>query len=171
MAEDTIIVFGVPVPSIDPGFLAVVRFHIVVGVACVIAGLVAMFSRKRRGRHSASGTLYYWCLAVLVASATGLSVVRWVENYHLFILGSLFPDRGDGRADSAAAALSPLGQGAYHRHGAVLHSDADRVLRGQRQDPAALERASSNRVLAVARCNRHTAHCARPGETSAGAAH
>ena len=89
MPDDTTIVFGVPVPSIDPGFLAVVRFHILVGVACVVAGLVAMFSRKRRGRHSTSGTLYYWCLAVLVASATGLSVVRWAENYHLFILGVL----------------------------------------------------------------------------------
>ena len=89
MPDDTTIVFGVPVPSIDPGFLAVVRFHILVGVVCVLAGLAAMLSRKRRGRHSTSGTLYYWCLAVLVASATGLSVVRWAENNHLFILGLL----------------------------------------------------------------------------------
>jgi len=89
MPDDATIVFGVPVPSIDPGFLAVVRFHILVGVACVVAGLVAMLSRKGRGRHSMSGTLYYWCLAVLVASATGLSVVRWAENDHLFILGLL----------------------------------------------------------------------------------
>lgn len=89
MPDDTTIVFGMPVPSTDPGFLAVVRFHILVGVACVTAGLVAMLSRKRRGRHSTFGTLYYWCLAVLVVSATGLSVVRWAENYHLFILGSL----------------------------------------------------------------------------------
>src|SRR4030095_7502263 len=74
------------VPLADRGFRAVVRFHILVGVACVLAGLVAMLSRKRRGRHSTSGTLFYWCLAVLVASATGLSVVRWAENYHLFIL-------------------------------------------------------------------------------------
>jgi hypothetical protein len=89
MPDDTTIVFGVPVPSIDPGFLAVVRLHILVGVACVLSGLVAMLSRKRRGRHSTSGTLYYWCLAVLVASASGLSVVRWAENYHLFTLGIL----------------------------------------------------------------------------------
>jgi glucan phosphoethanolaminetransferase (alkaline phosphatase superfamily) len=26
---------------------------------------------------------------VLVASATGLSLVRWTENYHLFFLGAL----------------------------------------------------------------------------------
>lgn len=89
MPDDATIVFGVPVPSTDLGFLAVARFHILVGVACVLAGLVAMLSRKGRGRHSTAGTLYYCCLAVLVASATGLSVMRWAENYHLFMHGLL----------------------------------------------------------------------------------
>lgn len=89
MSGDTTIVLGVPVPSVDPVFLAVVRFHILVGIACVVAGLIAMLSLKGRGRHSALGTLYYWSLAVLVASAIGLSMVRWAENYHLFFLGTL----------------------------------------------------------------------------------
>jgi hypothetical protein len=89
MPSDTTIVFGVPVPSVDPVFLAVVRFHILVGIACVVAGIAAMVSHKRRGRHSTFGTIYYWCLALVVASATGLSVVRWAENYHLFFLGAL----------------------------------------------------------------------------------
>ena len=89
MPSDTTIIFGVPVPSVDPVFLAVVRFHIVVGAACVAAGVVAMLSHKGRGRHSTFGTLYYWCLAVVVASATGLSVVCWAENYHPFLLGVL----------------------------------------------------------------------------------
>ena len=89
MPSDTTIVFGVPVPSVDPVFLAVVRFHIVMGTVCVAAGVVAMLSHKGRGRHSTFGTLYYWCLAVVVASATALSVVRWAENYHLFFLGAL----------------------------------------------------------------------------------
>ena len=89
MPGDTTIVFGVPVPSVDPVFLAVVRFHIVVGIACVVAGIAAMLSYKRRGRHSTFGTIYYRCLGLVVASATGLSVVRWAENYHLFFLGAL----------------------------------------------------------------------------------
>ena len=89
MSGDTTIVFGVPVPSVDPVFLAVVRFHILVGIACVVAGLIAMLSLKRRGRHSTFGTFYYWFLAVVVASAIWLSVVRWAENYHLFFLGTL----------------------------------------------------------------------------------
>ena len=89
MTGDTTIVFGVPVPSVDPFFLAVVRFHIVVGIACAAAGAIAMLSRKGRGRHSTFGTIYYWCLAIVVATATGLSVVRLAENYQLFFLGSL----------------------------------------------------------------------------------
>jgi hypothetical protein len=89
MPDDITIVFGVPVPSVDPLFLAVVRFHILVGVVCVAAGASAMLSAKGRGRHSTFGTTYYWCLAIVVATATGLSVVRWQENYHLFVLGSL----------------------------------------------------------------------------------
>jgi uncharacterized membrane protein len=89
MPGDTTIVFGVPVPSVDPVFLAVVGFHILVGIPCVVAGIAAMLSHKGRGHHSTFGTIYYWCLALVVASATGLSVVRWAENYHLFFLGAL----------------------------------------------------------------------------------
>jgi hypothetical protein len=87
MPSDTTIAFGVPVPSVDPVFLTVVRFHIVVGIVCVLTGASAMLSHKGRGRHSTFGTLYYWCLAIVVITATGLSAMRWAENYHLFFLG------------------------------------------------------------------------------------
>jgi len=89
MSGDTTKVFGIPVPSVDPVFLAVVHFHILVGICCVVAGAIAMLSPKGQGRHSAFGTIYYWCLTVVVATATGLSVVRWANNYHLFFLGML----------------------------------------------------------------------------------
>jgi hypothetical protein len=89
MPGDTTIVFGVPVPSVDPVFIAVVRFHTLVGIVCVAAGATAMLSAKGRGRHSNFGTIYYWCLAIVVVTASGLSVVRWAENYHLFALGAL----------------------------------------------------------------------------------
>ena len=35
------------------------------------------------------GTAYYWCLFILFATATVLAVMRWSEDYHLFILGGL----------------------------------------------------------------------------------
>jgi hypothetical protein len=89
MDDGITIVAGIPVPSTSPAFLLIVGFHVVVGAACTIAGVVAMLSTKRRGRHSSFGTIYYWCLSVVFASASVLAVVRWVEDYHLFILGAL----------------------------------------------------------------------------------
>jgi uncharacterized membrane protein len=124
---ETTIVAGIEIPSTDPVFLAVVLgVHIPLGIACVAIGAIAMLSPKRRGRHSRFGTIYFWCLLALSASATFLSLMRWEENYHLFILG----------AWSLAcawlgtpASLAVLGQAPYRGDGAVLHPDASRFLR------------------------------------------
>src|SRR6266540_4097187 len=90
MPGDSTVILGIEIPSTDPVFVGViVGVHIPLGLACVVAGAVAMMHEKRRGRHSAAGKVYYWCLFALFASATFLSVVRWAENYHLFILGAL----------------------------------------------------------------------------------
>lgn len=48
-----------------------------------------MLSPKAPDRHPAFGTIYYWCLAVVFASATALAIMRWKEDYHLFLLGAL----------------------------------------------------------------------------------
>ena len=87
--EETTVVAGIPIPSTSPVFLAVVALHVLVGLVCVVAGAIAMLSPKRSGRHPTFGTIYYWALVVVFVSATGLSVVRWAEDYHLFILGLL----------------------------------------------------------------------------------
>jgi hypothetical protein len=88
--EETTIVAGIEIPSTDPFFLTVVLgVHIPLGLACVATGAIAMLSRKRRGRHSWLGTSYFWCLLALSASTTLLSLMRWVDNYHLFVLGTL----------------------------------------------------------------------------------
>ena len=83
------IVAGIEIPSTDPIFLAVVLgVHIPLGLACVAIGATAMLNPKRRGRHSMFGTIYFYCLLALFASATYLSFMRWEENYHLFMLGA-----------------------------------------------------------------------------------
>jgi hypothetical protein len=87
---DTTVLAGIEVPSTDPVFLALVfGAHIPLGIATVAIGAIAMLSRKRRGRHSKFGTIYFWCLLALFTSSTLLSLMRWAENYHLFILGTL----------------------------------------------------------------------------------
>jgi uncharacterized membrane protein len=81
---------GIVIPSTDPIFLTVVLVaHIPLGIACVTAGASAMLSRKGRGRHSTLGTIYFWCLLALSISVTLLSIMRWSENCHLFILGAV----------------------------------------------------------------------------------
>jgi hypothetical protein len=50
-------ILGIQVPSVDPVFLTIVGFHIPLGLACVIAGAVAIFSSKGRGRHSRFGVI------------------------------------------------------------------------------------------------------------------
>ena len=82
-------VAGINVPFRSPMLVALVGLHILFGLACVVTGIVAMLSEKRRGRHPSFGTTYYWCLAVVFASATVLAASRWREDYSLFVLGLL----------------------------------------------------------------------------------
>ncbi len=89
MAETLRRIVGFELPSDSPLFQSVLSVHIVFGLVCVILGIVAMLSTKRRGRHPKAGTLYYWSLAILFTSATMLAAMRWAEDYYLFVLGAL----------------------------------------------------------------------------------
>jgi hypothetical protein len=80
---------GFPLPSDTPLFLAFVAVHVAAGLIAVIAGAIAMLSRKRPGRHPRAGTVYYWALAVVFVTMCALAFSRWSEDYHLFILGLL----------------------------------------------------------------------------------
>ena len=89
MPAETTVVLGIEVPSTDPVFLTIVAMHIAVGLICVVVGAIGMLSAKRPGRHPQMGTIYYWCLSAVFVSAIALSVMRWAEDYHLFVLGVL----------------------------------------------------------------------------------
>jgi uncharacterized membrane protein len=86
---ETTIVAGIEIPSTSPVFLTIVGFHVLVGLASVITGAVAMLSPKRPGRHPTFGSIYYWSLVAVFVSASALAAMRWAENYHLLILGVL----------------------------------------------------------------------------------
>jgi hypothetical protein len=90
MNGDATNILGIEIPSSDPVFIGVIAgLHIPLGLACVIAGAVGMLREKRRGKHTTAGKVYYWCLLGLFASTTFLSIMRWAEDWHLFILGTL----------------------------------------------------------------------------------
>jgi hypothetical protein len=85
----TTVLLGIPIPSTDPVFLTFIAIHIMFGLAATITGAVAMLLKKGRGRHSRCGTLYFWMLMGVCITMGILSAMRWRENYHLFILGTL----------------------------------------------------------------------------------
>jgi hypothetical protein len=87
--EGVTIVAGIPIPSTSPWFLGVVALHVAMGLVCVVVGAAAMLARKGRGRHSRYGTIYFWFLSGVFVTATALSIARWRENDHLFVLGVL----------------------------------------------------------------------------------
>jgi hypothetical protein len=89
MNQGSITIGGIPIPSDAPVFLAVLAVHVAAGLGSVITGLIAMLSPKGPGRHPKFGTLYYRCLTVVFASMAVLSAMRWTDDYHLFILGTL----------------------------------------------------------------------------------
>ncbi len=89
MGDGTTDIVGIEIPSIDPLFLTVVGIHILLGLICVVSGAIAMLSRKQAGRHPRNGTIYFWCLAGMFLTASGLAAVRWTQDYHLFVLGTL----------------------------------------------------------------------------------
>ena len=106
---------GIEVPSTNPVFLTVVGIHILLGLACVVTGAIAMLSQKRAGRHPLSGTIYFWCLAGVFLTAASLAAVRWAQDYHLFVLGALA---------FAAACLGRQARRQRWRHWVRLHLTA-----------------------------------------------
>ena len=70
-------------------FELIVAIHVLLGIAAVVAGLIAMLSVKAPGRHPRAGTWYFWLLTALWVTATALSIMRWAHAYHLFIIGTL----------------------------------------------------------------------------------
>ena len=112
MGDEITDIAGIEIPSTNPVFLTVVGVHILLGLACVVTGAIAMLSGKRAGRHPRSGTIYFWCLAGVFLTAAGLAAVRWAQDYHLFVLGAL---------SFAAACLGRQARRQRWRHWVRLH--------------------------------------------------
>jgi hypothetical protein len=87
MTPDSTVVLGLVIPSRNPFFIAILAMHIGAGLVAVMGGLGAMLSVKGRGRHARFGTVYFGAIAVVAATMTALSVMRWREDRHLFLIG------------------------------------------------------------------------------------
>jgi hypothetical protein len=77
------------IPPGSTAFHLLLAIHIATALTCVVSGAVAALSPKRPGRHPRLGTLYYRFLTVVFASAVWLAALRWPQDTHLLVLGTL----------------------------------------------------------------------------------
>jgi uncharacterized membrane protein len=80
-------IFGIPVPDEGPVFLVTVLIHIVAGLSSVIAGIVAMLSRKGGPVHIRFGRIYVGGIATLFVTMVVLAAIRWPHDTHLAVVG------------------------------------------------------------------------------------
>jgi hypothetical protein len=89
MSENPVIIDGIVIPSDNPLFLGIIAVHVLAALICVIAGAFAMLSKKQPGTHPKAGSVYYYGLWIVFITVIIISILRWNEDYPLFILGSL----------------------------------------------------------------------------------
>jgi len=70
-------------------FATMLLVHVPAGMTSVVTGAIAAASPKRPGRHPRFGIVYLWALGVVFVSATGMAALRWTEDRHLFVLGTV----------------------------------------------------------------------------------
>ena len=82
-------ILGDQVGSTAPAFLAFLALHVTAGLTAVITGATAALARKGSPRHIRAGRWYYGAITVVFATATALSVMRWRQDYYLFLIGTV----------------------------------------------------------------------------------
>ncbi|GGG14064.1 DUF2306 domain-containing protein [Paenibacillus abyssi] len=58
--------------------------HIISGYLALGIGIAAMLAPKKRGRHTTSGSIYFWLVTVVCASAIVMSIMNWEVSSYLF---------------------------------------------------------------------------------------
>jgi hypothetical protein len=82
-------ILGDQVGSTAPVFLAFLAIHVIAGLTAVITGAIAALARKGSRRHVRAGSGYYRAITVVFATATALAIMRWRQDYYLFVLGAI----------------------------------------------------------------------------------
>lgn len=118
---------GIKVPSTSPIFLGIVALHVLLGLACVLTGVVAILSAKRPGRHPNFGTIYFWCL-----SGAGHRIVggALAAGLHIICTGSLVVCGSISRTNRKAPTLDWMDSLAHYRNGHLVCLFTDRILCG-----------------------------------------
>jgi len=67
-------------------FKLLLIIHIITGIICLITGLLAGFSKKRRGKHTFYGEIYHGSYVLVFISAVVMSILHWNDSAYLFYI-------------------------------------------------------------------------------------
>lgn len=81
--------FGHAISGAGPVFLAFLAIHVPAGLTAVISGVLAATAPKRHGRHTRAGTIYYWAITAVFATAAAMTAMRPARDWYLALLGAL----------------------------------------------------------------------------------
>jgi hypothetical protein len=82
-------IFGLPIPDEGILFDVALACHIAAGLTCVVTGTLAATAPKRPGRHTLAGRIFLWSLAVVFASSTTMAALRFAQDWHLLVIGTV----------------------------------------------------------------------------------
>ncbi|KAA0560840.1 DUF2306 domain-containing protein [Bacillus sp. CH30_1T] len=60
--------------------------HILTGTICLISGIFAMSSKKKKGKHTVSGEIYHWYYVLVFITALVMSIIHWEKSQYLFYI-------------------------------------------------------------------------------------
>jgi len=80
---------GLPEPDAGPVFDLALLVHVAAGVTAVLAGLVAMLTRKGGRWHVGAGRVFLGGIVALFGSMVVMVVIRWPATVHLAVLGGI----------------------------------------------------------------------------------
>jgi hypothetical protein len=60
--------------------------HILTATICLISGIFAMTSKKKKGKHTVSGEIYHWSYVLVFITALVMSIIHWQKSQYLFYI-------------------------------------------------------------------------------------
>jgi hypothetical protein len=82
-------ILGDQVGSTAPVFLGFLAIHVIAGLTAVATGAIAGLALKGSPRHVRAGRWFYAAITMVFVTATALAVMRWRQDYYLFIIGAV----------------------------------------------------------------------------------
>lgn len=67
-------------------FYLLLTAHIAAGAVCLLTGPLAGFSKKRKGKHTILGLIYFWSYTLVFLSAVIMAIIHWEKSAYLFYI-------------------------------------------------------------------------------------